>query len=75
MEDQIAALALRLRDEKALDGVIGQILNIPATCHPKFFPHDQYELNSYTQNAQSPTINGENMRWFWGWFSHVGCWS
>ena len=63
---QIAALTLKLRDHDDLDGVVGQILNIPAVCHPKQFPHDKYELNSYKQNADSPTINAENMAWFWG---------
>ncbi|KAI9743680.1 MAG: hypothetical protein M1818_002996 [Claussenomyces sp. TS43310] len=61
-----AALALRLRDEGALHGVLGQLLNIPVLCHPQQFPHGEYELNSYEQNADSPTINGKHMIWFWG---------
>jgi hypothetical protein len=63
---QVAALALKLRDEDALNGVLGQLLNLPATCHPNQFPHDKYELNSYDQNYDSPTINGKHMYWFWG---------
>ncbi|GAB7356252.1 hypothetical protein MBLNU459_g7066t1 [Dothideomycetes sp. NU459] len=61
----IAALGLKLQEEKNLDGIIGQILNIPALCHPDQFPHHLYELNSYEQNVNSPTINGQHMRWFW----------
>lgn len=67
--EQAAALGLKLRDENALDGVVGQLLNIPVLCHPRFFPHGEHELRSYEQNAQSPTINGERMRWFWGNFT------
>jgi len=59
-------LALKLRDENGLHGIHGQILNLPATCHPKQFPHEKYELNSYEQNYDSPTINGKHMYWFWG---------
>ncbi|KAF9886577.1 hypothetical protein FE257_011349 [Aspergillus nanangensis] len=62
----VAGLALKLREEKALTGVVvGQLLNIPVLCHPDFFPHEKHELCSYDQNAQSPTVNGERMRWFW----------
>ncbi|KAF2802323.1 uncharacterized protein BDZ99DRAFT_483051 [Mytilinidion resinicola] len=56
-----ASIAIELREEDALNGVIGQLLNIPVTCHPKQFPHDKYELNSYVQNAEAPTINGNMM--------------
>jgi acetyl esterase/lipase len=61
----IAALALRLRDDELQDGVLGQILNLPAVCHPDHAPTDRFELNSYEQNANAPTINGQSMRWFW----------
>ncbi|KAL6231987.1 alpha/beta hydrolase fold-domain-containing protein [Aspergillus navahoensis] len=61
----IAALSLKLHEEGALTGVVGQLLNIPALCHPDFFPHDKHELRSYDQNADSPTVNGKRMRWFW----------
>ncbi|KAL2823590.1 alpha/beta hydrolase fold-domain-containing protein [Aspergillus cavernicola] len=61
----VAALTLRLKQEGGLNGVVGQLLNIPALCHPRFLPHKRHELRSYEQNAQSPTINGERMRWFW----------
>ncbi|EXJ90165.1 hypothetical protein A1O3_03234 [Capronia epimyces CBS 606.96] len=61
----IAALAIKLRDDKLLDGVLGQVLNLPAVCHPGHFPLGKFELNSYEQNADAPTINGRSMRWFW----------
>ncbi|KAF2494368.1 hypothetical protein BU16DRAFT_562028 [Lophium mytilinum] len=60
-----ASIAIKLREEESLDGIIGQLLNIPVACHPKQFPQDKYELNSYVQNAEAPTINGNMMRWFW----------
>lgn len=42
------------------------MLNLPALCHPKLFPHEKYELNSYVQNYDAPTVNGKGMYWFWG---------
>jgi hypothetical protein len=41
---------LKTRDEN-VSGVLGQILNIPALCHPKHFPRDKYEYGSFDQNA------------------------
>ncbi|KAL3474488.1 alpha/beta hydrolase fold-domain-containing protein [Aspergillus californicus] len=68
----VAALTLRLKHEGSLNGVVGQLLNIPVLCHPRFLPHNKHELRSYVQNAQSPTINGERMRWFWDqYFPHA----
>ncbi|KAK7892964.1 hypothetical protein LTR67_007201 [Exophiala xenobiotica] len=61
----ISALTLKLRDDKLHEGVLGQVLNLPAVCHPDYAPTDKYELNSYEQNADAPTINGQSMRWFW----------
>jgi acetyl esterase/lipase len=61
----IAGLALKLRDENSLGGVLGQVLNIPAVCHPDYLPRDTMELESYEQNADAPTTNGQHMRWFW----------
>ncbi|KIW23056.1 uncharacterized protein PV07_11288 [Cladophialophora immunda] len=59
-----AAVALRARDS-GLQGIIGQVLNIPALCHPKHFPTSKYELLSFAQNKDSPTTNSERMQWFW----------
>ena len=67
----MAGLALKLRDENLLQGIIGQLLNIPAVCHPDFFPSEQYELKSYEQNSDAPTINGRSMRWFWSMLSYI----
>ncbi|KAE8331437.1 alpha/beta hydrolase fold-domain-containing protein [Aspergillus sergii] len=61
----VAALTHKLKNEGGLGGVIGQLLNIPVLCHPRFLPREKHELQSYEQNAQSPTINGERMCWFW----------
>lgn len=52
------------RDEK-VSGVIGQVLNIPVTCHPKFFPSKTYEYFSYSQNKDSSVIDAPRMDWFW----------
>ncbi|OQV10567.1 hypothetical protein CLAIMM_14545 [Cladophialophora immunda] len=60
-----AGLALRLTKDGRSSGVIGQMLNIPALCHPDHLPRDKFELNSYEQNASAPTIDAPSMRWYW----------
>jgi acetyl esterase/lipase len=52
------------RDE-GITGIIGQVLNIPVTCHPDYFPVSKYEYNSYVQNADAPIVNSATMRFFW----------
>lgn len=59
-----AVLAQKARDEK-VSGVIGQILNIPVTCHPKHFPSNKYEYGSYQQNKDASVVDGPRMDWFW----------
>jgi len=46
-------------------GIVGQVLNIPVTCHPKHFPKDKYEYTSYEQNKNASVIDGPRMLWFW----------
>ncbi|KAJ9145078.1 Lipase esterase family protein [Pleurostoma richardsiae] len=57
-------LAHIARDE-GISGIIGQVLNIPVTCHPDHFPLSKYEYESYEQNAHSPLVTAERMRLFW----------
>jgi acetyl esterase/lipase len=57
-------LAQKARDEK-VSGVIGQVLNIPVTCHPKHFPTDKYEYGSYVQNKDASVVDSPKMDWFW----------
>ena len=52
------------RDEK-VSGIIGQILNIPVTCHPDVFPRDKYEYGSYEQNKDASVVDAPKMNWFW----------
>ncbi|KAJ0419717.1 alpha/beta hydrolase fold-domain-containing protein [Aspergillus carlsbadensis] len=59
-----AVLALKCRDEN-VSGVIGQILNIPVTCHPTFHPSAKYHLASYVENESAPVLSSSLMRWFW----------
>ncbi|KAL2831408.1 alpha/beta hydrolase fold-domain-containing protein [Aspergillus cavernicola] len=59
-----AALALKDRDED-INAVIGQVLNIPDTCHPAHFPRDKYEYYSPEQNKDAPVMTTEAARWFW----------
>jgi acetyl esterase/lipase len=59
-----AVLALMTRDEN-VSGVVGQVLNIPVTCHPKSFPADKYEYGSYQQNKDGSVVDAPKMDWFW----------
>lgn len=58
-------LALKCRDEH-ITGIVGQILNIPVTCHPDLFPSSKYKLQSYERNGDAPVLSATLMRWFWG---------
>ncbi|KAI9745056.1 MAG: hypothetical protein M1818_001334 [Claussenomyces sp. TS43310] len=59
-----AVIAQRARDE-GIGGIIGQVLNIPVTCHPAHFPAAKYEYGSYEQNKDSPIVDSAKMNWFW----------
>ncbi|CAK7205367.1 hypothetical protein SEUCBS139899_008137 [Sporothrix eucalyptigena] len=65
----VAALTLLLRDDLSLLNnnatVIGQVLNIPVTCHPNHFPTDKYELHSYEQNKNTPLVDAARMHLYW----------
>lgn len=67
MRSKAAVLAQIVRDEN-IQGLIGQILNIPVTCHPDHFPHTRYEGNSYEQNAFAPIVSASRMRLFWNYY-------
>lgn len=58
-------MAIKSRDE-GLSGIIGQILNIPVTCHPQFFPKTKYAYTSYEENKGAPIVDSKQMYWFWG---------
>jgi len=68
--DKAAALVLRSRSE-GTPGILGQILNIPVTCHPKCFPVSKYPYLSYTQNVNSPIVDSWKMGWFWSQYLSV----
>ncbi|KAK5207783.1 hypothetical protein LTS03_005969 [Exophiala xenobiotica] len=57
-------LVLKARAEN-ITGILGQVLNIPVTCHPKHFPTWKYQYQSYTQNANAPVVDAWKMNWFW----------
>lgn len=59
-----AVMAQRARDE-GLQGVIGQVLNIPVTCHPELFPKDKHKYTSFQENFNAPIIDVPKMTWFW----------
>ena len=63
-----AILSIKARNE-GLSGIVGQILSIPVTCHPKYFgsvpKKERYELLSYVQNAKAPLVDTPRMEFFW----------
>ena len=61
-----AALSLKCKQDGE-KGIIGQILNIPVTCHPKHFPAptEEVKYTSYDKNKDSIIVNSENMHFFW----------
>ncbi|KAI0136172.1 lipase esterase family protein [Xylariales sp. AK1849] len=64
---QAAVLAHIVRDE-GIPGLIGQMLNIPVTCHPDHFPASKHEYKSYEQNAKAPMVNSARMRLYWSYY-------
>lgn len=58
-------LAIRARNE-GMNGIVGQVLNIPVTCHPKLFPQEQYPYSSWEENKDAPIVDATRMQWFWG---------
>jgi len=61
---QAAVLTQMARDQN-ISGIIGQVLNVPVTCHPKHFPSDKYEYGSYQQNKDASFMDSPMMDWFW----------
>lgn len=59
-----AVLAQMARDEK-VSGVLGQVLNIPVTCHPAVFPAKEFEYGSWDQNKDASIIDAPKMQWLW----------
>ncbi|KAH7134491.1 lipase esterase family protein [Dactylonectria estremocensis] len=60
-----AAVITHTFHNDGVQGIVGQMLNIPVTCHPDHFPTDEYELYSYVQNAHAPIVGASRMRKFW----------
>jgi len=61
-------MTLKARDE-GISGIIGQVLNIPVTCHPDFHPKDKYELDSWEQNKDASGLDVHRMTWFWNHYT------
>ncbi|KAH8714616.1 lipase esterase family protein [Ilyonectria robusta] len=61
----VCAAVAQISSHEGITGIIGQILNIPVTCHPDHFPKSKYEYSSYVQNANSPIVSASMMRIFW----------
>jgi hypothetical protein len=46
-------------------GIIGQVLNGPVMCHPKYFPADKYEYSSWEQNKNASILSKAQMLKCW----------
>ena len=59
-----AVLTIMAQDNKE-SGIVGQLLNGPVLCHPKFFPKDDYEYTSWEQNKNASILTAEHMLRCW----------
>lgn len=59
-----AALTIMARDNNE-GGIVGQVLNGPVLCHPKFFPKDKYEYTSWEQNKDASILTARHMLLCW----------
>lgn len=50
--------------EEGVTGILAQMLDWPTSCHPKFFPKDKYELESYVQNSDASVVSAQKMEFF-----------
>ncbi|KAF4457193.1 AB hydrolase superfamily protein B1A11.02 [Fusarium austroafricanum] len=50
--------------KEGITGLIAQVLHFPATCHPEFFPRDEYEYGSYIQNHDDAILSMISMETF-----------
>ena len=57
-----AVMAQKARDANMR--IKGVVLNVPVTCHPRWFPKDEYEYTSYVQCAGT-MLKGEEMYQVW----------
>lgn len=46
-------------------GIIGQVLNGPVVCHPKYFPEGKYEYTSWEQNKNASILSKAHMLRCW----------
>jgi hypothetical protein len=56
-----AAILNLMTHNEGVPGVVGQVLNIPVTCHPQHFPADKYEYASYQQNKDASVVEALKM--------------
>ncbi|KAF2665219.1 lipase esterase family protein [Microthyrium microscopicum] len=68
----LSAVVAQMARDNGVPGILGQVLNIPVTCHPDFFPRDRYEYNSWTQNENAPLLPSRRMALFWDYYVPKG---
>jgi acetyl esterase/lipase len=61
----LAAVLTQMARDNGESGIIGQVLNIPVTCHPDCFPKDKFEYNSWVQNKHASILGEAEMRKCW----------
>lgn len=58
------AAVLAQKARRTMIKISGVVLNVPVTCHPDFFPKDDYEYTSYNQ-CFGTLLGSEEMREVW----------
>ncbi|EXJ76483.1 uncharacterized protein A1O5_00991 [Cladophialophora psammophila CBS 110553] len=59
-----AVLPIMAKDHNE-EGIVGQVLNGPVVCHPRFFPKDKYEYTSWEQNKKASILGKDHMLRCW----------
>ena len=52
----LAAVLAQVARDEGDSGIIGQVLNGPVTCHPKYFPKEKFEYTSWEQNKDASIL-------------------
>ena len=66
-----AAVTLEAKARNRLDGVMGQILVVPPTCHYRHHSYSRHPLESFREFSSAPLLSTEMMQEMWGEFTVV----
>ncbi|KAJ4142142.1 hypothetical protein NW754_014933 [Fusarium falciforme] len=58
----VSTVLVQLARDRGVQGVTGQVLNIPVTCHPDHFPSSKYSYTSFERNSHAPIVSSKTYR-------------